>query len=166
MPARVHSLGKIMIGDDVEIGAASTVARATLESTQIDDGTKIDNHVHIAHNVKIGKGCLICGMAGISGSVTIGDGVVLGGGVGVADHVTIGANAKVAASSGVGTDVAAGTTVSGYPAMPHEKSAEMICIPGGKKRCTNGSQNCKPKSRRWSARNETRKVRFDERRSR
>ena len=121
MPARVHSLGKIMIGDDVEIGAASTVARATLESTQIGDGTKIDNHVHIAHNVKIGKGCLICGMAGISGSVTIGDRVVLGGGVGIADHVTIGSNATVAAGSGVGTDVAAGTTVSGYPALPHEQ---------------------------------------------
>ncbi len=125
VPARVHSLGKITIGDDVEIGAASTVARATLKSTQIDDGTKIDNHVHIAHNVKIGKGCLICGMAGISGSVTIGDHVVLGGGVGVADHVTIGSNATVAASSGVGTDVAAGTTVSGTPALPHEKSAEL-----------------------------------------
>ena len=78
IPVRVHSLGKIMIGDDVEIGAASTIARATLESTQIADGTKIDNHVHIAHNVKIGKACLICGMVGISGSVTIGDHVVIG----------------------------------------------------------------------------------------
>ena len=126
VPARVHSLGKITIGDDVEIGAASTIARATLEATQIGDGTKIDNHVHIAHNVKIGRGCLICGMAGISGSVTIGDHVVLGGGVGIADHVTIGANATVAAGSGVGTDVAAGTTVSGYPAMPHDKSIEML----------------------------------------
>ena len=65
-------------------------------------------------------------MAGISGSVTIGDGVVLGGGVGIADHVTIGANAKVAAGSGVGTDVAPGATVSGYPAIPHEKSIEML----------------------------------------
>jgi UDP-3-O-[3-hydroxymyristoyl] glucosamine N-acyltransferase len=126
VPARVHSLGRIVIGDDVEIGAASTVARATLESTLIADGTKIDNHVHIAHNVKIGRSCLICGMAGISGSVTIGDGVVLGGGVGIADHVTIGAHAKVAAGSGVGTDVAPGVTVSGYPAIPHDKSIEML----------------------------------------
>ena len=126
IPARVHSLGKIVIGDDVEIGAASTIARATLESTRIADGTKIDNHVHIAHNVKIGKACLICGMAGISGSVVIGDRVVLGGGVGIADHVTIGSNATVAAGSGVGTDVAPGATVSGYPAMAHEKSIEML----------------------------------------
>jgi UDP-3-O-[3-hydroxymyristoyl] glucosamine N-acyltransferase len=125
IPARVHSLGKIIVGDDVEIGAASTIARATLESTRIDDGTKIDNHVHIAHNVKIGKGCLICGMVGISGSVTIGDHVMLGGGAGIADHVTIGSNATVAAAAGVGTDVAAGTTVSGFPALPHEKSAEL-----------------------------------------
>jgi UDP-3-O-[3-hydroxymyristoyl] glucosamine N-acyltransferase len=126
IPPRVHSLGKILIGDDVEIGAASTIARATLESTQIADGTKIDNHVHIAHNVKIGRGCLICGMAGISGSVTIGDHVMLGGGAGIADHVTIGSNATVAAGSGVGMDVDAGQTVSGYPAMPHEKSMEIF----------------------------------------
>jgi UDP-3-O-[3-hydroxymyristoyl] glucosamine N-acyltransferase len=126
VPSRVHSLGKIVIGDDVEIGAASTIARATLESTRIGDGTKIDNHVHIGHNVKIGTACLICGMAGISGSVTVGDHVMLGGGVGVADHVTIGSNATVAAGSGVASDVAPGTTVSGYPAIPHEKTIEMI----------------------------------------
>jgi UDP-3-O-[3-hydroxymyristoyl] glucosamine N-acyltransferase len=125
-PARVHSLGRIIIGDDVEIGAASTIARATLESTQIGDGTKIDNHVHIAHNVKIGKACLICGMAGISGSVTIGDHVMIGGRVGIADHVTIGSNATVAGGSGVGTDVAPGTTVSGYPAIAHDKNLEVI----------------------------------------
>jgi UDP-3-O-[3-hydroxymyristoyl] glucosamine N-acyltransferase len=125
-PARVHSLGSIVIGDDVEIGAASTIARATLESTRIGDGTKIDNHVHIAHNVRIGKACLICGMVGISGSVTIGDHVVLGGGVGIADHVTIGSNAQVAAGSGVGTNVAPGTTVSGFPALPHDKSLEIF----------------------------------------
>jgi UDP-3-O-[3-hydroxymyristoyl] glucosamine N-acyltransferase len=126
VPARVHSLGSIVIGDDVEIGAATTIARATLESTRIGDGTKIDNHVHIAHNVKIGKACLICGMAGISGSVTVGDHVMLGGGVGIADHVTIGSNATVAAGSGVGADVAPGVTVSGYPAIPHEKTIEVI----------------------------------------
>jgi UDP-3-O-[3-hydroxymyristoyl] glucosamine N-acyltransferase len=126
VPARVHSLGTIVIGDDVEIGAASTIARATLESTRIGGGTKIDNHVHIGHNVKIGKACLICGMVGISGSVTVGDHVMLGGGVGVADHVTIGSNATVAAGSGVAADVAPGTTVSGYPAIPHEKTIEVI----------------------------------------
>jgi UDP-3-O-[3-hydroxymyristoyl] glucosamine N-acyltransferase len=125
VPARVHSLGRVVIGNDVEIGAGATIARATLESTQIGDGTKIDNLVHIGHNVKIGKGCLICGLAGISGSVTIEDGVVIGGGVGIADHLTIGARAQVAAGSGVGTNVPPGTVVSGYPAIAHDKNLEM-----------------------------------------
>lgn len=126
VPVRIHSLGRVVIGDDVEIGAASTIDRATLEATLIADGTKIDNLVQIAHNVKIGRSCLICGMAGISGSVTIGDGVIVGGGVGIADHVTIGAQAKVAGGSGVGSDIAPGATVSGYPAISHEKNLELI----------------------------------------
>jgi UDP-3-O-[3-hydroxymyristoyl] glucosamine N-acyltransferase len=126
VPARVHSLGKIVIGNDVEIGAASTVDRATLEATLIADGTKIDNLVQIAHNVKIGRSCLICGMAGISGSVNIGDGAVLGGGVGIADHITIGARAKVGARSGVASDVAPGATVTGYPAIAHDKFIETL----------------------------------------
>jgi UDP-3-O-[3-hydroxymyristoyl] glucosamine N-acyltransferase len=125
VPVRVHSLGKVVIGNDVEIGAGTAIARATLESTQIGDGTKIDNLVHIGHNVKIGKGCLICGLAGISGSVTIEDGVVIGGRVGVADHLTIGARAQVAGGSGVGTNIQSGAIVSGYPAIAHDKNLEM-----------------------------------------
>lgn len=126
VPVRVHSLGKIVIGDDVEIGAASTIDRATLEATLIGDGTKIDNLVQIAHNVKIGKGCLICAMAGLSGSVTIGDGAIIGGRVGIADHLTIGAQARVAGGSGVGSNIPPGATVSGYPAISHEKNLELI----------------------------------------
>ncbi len=127
-PMRVHSLGSVLIGDDVEIGANTTVARATLEATRIGDGTKIDNLVQIAHNVRIGKACLICGNVGISGSVEIGDRVLLGGGVGVADHVRIGSDAVVAAGSGVGSNVAAGAKVSGFPAMPHERSLDIYAF--------------------------------------
>jgi UDP-3-O-[3-hydroxymyristoyl] glucosamine N-acyltransferase len=125
-PQRVHSLGDVVIGHDVEIGAASTIARATLESTRIGHGTKIDNQVQIAHNVQIGESCLICGMVGIAGSAVIGDRVLLGGGVGIADHIKIGSDAIVAAGSGVGTSVAAGEKVSGYPAIPHERSVELF----------------------------------------
>ena len=123
-PQRVHSLGNVVIGDDVEIGAATTIARATLETTTIGSGTKIDNQVQIAHNVRIGESCLICGMVGIAGSVEIGDRVLLGGGVGIADHIKIGSDAIVAAGSGVGTSVAAGAKVSGYPAVAHEKAVD------------------------------------------
>jgi UDP-3-O-[3-hydroxymyristoyl] glucosamine N-acyltransferase len=125
-PQRIHSLGGVAIGDDVEIGAASTIARATLETTRIGNGTKIDNQVQIAHNVQIGESCLLCGMVGIAGSVVIGDRVLLGGGVGIADHVKIGSDAIVAAGSGVGTSIEAGAKVSGYPAIPHERSVELF----------------------------------------
>lgn len=131
---RVHSLGSVVVGDDVEIGACTTVDRATLESTRIGCGTKIDNHVHIGHNVTIGESCIVCGMVGISGSVTIGDRVRLGGGVGIGDHVKIGDQAVVAAGSGVGTNVEAGSFVSGYPAQPHARSAEQFMYLGRQKR--------------------------------
>ncbi len=121
---RVHSLGNVVIGDDVEIGACTTIDRATLESTRIGRGSKIDDHVHIGHNVTIGESCILCGMVGISGSVVIGNRVRLGGGVGVADHVRIGEQAVVAAGSGVASNVAAGAFVSGYPALPHQRTIE------------------------------------------
>lgn len=123
---RVHSLGNVVISDDVEIGACTTIDRATIEVTRIGRGTKIDNHVHIGHNVAIGESCIICGMVGISGSVTLGDRVRLGGGVGIGDHVRIGDQAVVAAGSGVGTNVAPNTFVSGYPAIPHERTVEQL----------------------------------------
>jgi UDP-3-O-[3-hydroxymyristoyl] glucosamine N-acyltransferase len=131
---RVHSLGNVAIGDDVEIGACSTIDRATLESTRIGHGTKIDDHVHIGHNVTIGESCIVCGMVGISGSVVIGDRVRLGGGVGIGDHVRIGDQAVVAAGSGVAGDVAPGTFVSGYPAQPHARSIEQHLYLGRQKR--------------------------------
>ena len=121
---RVHSLGNVELGDDVEIGACTTIDRATLESTRIGRGTKIDDHVHIGHNVTIGESCILCGMVGISGSVILGDRVRLGGGVGIGDHVRIGDQAVIAAGSGVGTNVPANAFFSGYPAQPHERSVE------------------------------------------
>ena len=131
---RIHSLGNVAIGDDVEVGACTTIDRATLESTRIGHGTKIDNHVHIGHNVSIGESCVVCGKVGISGSVTIGDRVRLGGGVGIGDHVRIGDQAVVGAGSGVGSNVQAGAFVSGYPAMPHQRALEQYLYAGRQKR--------------------------------
>src|SRR5215472_7309284 len=131
---RVHSLGNVVIGDDVEIGACTTIDRATLESTRIGGGTKIDDHVHIGHNVTIGESCILCGMVGLSGSVRLGDRVRLGGGVGIGDHVRIGDQAVVAAGSGVGSNVPAGAFVSGYPALPHQRSVEQQLYLGRQRR--------------------------------
>ena len=123
---RINSLGTVIIGDDVEIGANSAIDRATLTATRIGRSTKIDNLVQIGHNVSIGENCLVCGMVGISGSVHIGDRVILGGGVGVADHITIESDAMIAAGSGVISDVPAKAKMFGYPAVPRRRALEQI----------------------------------------
>jgi UDP-3-O-[3-hydroxymyristoyl] glucosamine N-acyltransferase len=115
---KVPQVGTVLIGDDVEIGANSTVDRSRFESTIVGEGTKIDNLVQIGHNVVIGKHCLICALTGIAGSVTLGDYVVVGGQCGIAGHVTIGSGAKLAAKSGVKEDIAANTSVWGSPSLP------------------------------------------------
>lgn len=117
---RISSLGSVMIGDDVEIGAGSTIDRGTIADTCIGDGTKIDNQVQIGHNVQIGQNCLICGQSGIAGSAVIGDRVVLGGKSGVSDHLQIGSDAVVAAGSLVGTNIAPRAVVMGAPAVPRD----------------------------------------------
>ena len=110
--------GRVIIQDDVEIGANSTVDRGAMTDTVIGEGTKIDNLVQIAHNVRIGRHCAIAAHCGISGSCVVGDYVMLGGRVGLADHVTIGDGAQLAANAGVMHDVPAGGKWAGAPAKP------------------------------------------------
>lgn len=123
---RINSNGTVIIGDEVEIGANTTIDRATIGATQVGEGTKIDNQVQIAHNVQIGRDCLICGMSGIAGSTVIGDRVVLAGQVGVKDHLHIGSDAMIAAGSGVGSNVPAGAVYIGYPAIPRSRAIERM----------------------------------------
>jgi len=112
-------IGTVEIGDDVEIGANSTVDRAKTGATVIGSGTKIDNLVHIAHNVKIGRGCVIVALSGVAGSARIGDNVTCAAQSGIKDHVVLGDRVTVAARAGVTGDVPDGLTVSGYPAREH-----------------------------------------------
>ena len=116
---KIPQAGIVRIEDDVEIGACSCVDRATLGETVIGRGTKIDNLVQVAHNVRIGPLSIVCAQAGISGSAEIGQGVVLAGQVGVVGHIRVGNMARVGAQSGVAHDVADGAIVSGSPAFDH-----------------------------------------------
>jgi UDP-3-O-[3-hydroxymyristoyl] glucosamine N-acyltransferase len=119
---KIPHVGRCIIGDDVEVGANTTIDRGSIDDTVIGNGTKIDNLVHIAHNVRIGEKCLLIAQVGISGSVTIGDGVILAGQAGIGGHLTIGAGARIGAQAGVFGDIPAGETWSGYPARPHKES--------------------------------------------
>ncbi|HEY5228854.1 MAG TPA: UDP-3-O-(3-hydroxymyristoyl)glucosamine N-acyltransferase [Opitutaceae bacterium] len=115
---KVPQVGTVVIGDDVEIGANSTVDRSRFERTVVGEGTKIDNLVQVGHNVVIGRHCMICAQVGIAGSVTFGDYVVVGGQCGIAGHITIGSGAMLAAKSGVKEDIAPKTSVWGSPCLP------------------------------------------------
>jgi UDP-3-O-[3-hydroxymyristoyl] glucosamine N-acyltransferase len=115
---KVPQLGRVIIQDNVEIGANTTIDRGSLSDTVIGEGTKIDNLVQVAHNVKIGRHCVIAAHTGISGSVTIGDMAMIGGRVGLADHINIGSRVQIAAASGVMNDIPDGERWGGLPARP------------------------------------------------
>lgn len=126
---RIPQTGTVVIEDDVEIGANVTIDRARFDKTVIGKGTKIDNLVHIAHNVVIGENSIIVAQVGISGSTTIGKGVTLAGQAGLVGHITVGDGAVVAAQGGVTKSVPPGTFVSGYPAKPHETAKRInACV--------------------------------------
>ena len=120
--------GNVVIEDDVEIGANSTIDRGTYDSTRVGRGTKLDNLVMIGHNCDIGEDGLLCSQVGIAGSCNIGDGVVMGGQVGVGDHLDIGDRSMVMAKSGLMHDVEAGQAVNGIPAQPARKHMQVLAV--------------------------------------
>ena len=127
---KIPQIGRVVIEDDVELGANCTVDRATTGETRIGAGTKIDNLVHIAHNVQIGRGCLITGQVGIAGSARIGDRVMMGGQVGISGHLTVGDGAVIAAQSGVMSDVEPGAVLFGSPVRPIKQAMKLQAIYG------------------------------------
>jgi UDP-3-O-[3-hydroxymyristoyl] glucosamine N-acyltransferase len=117
-PVKVPQLGRVIVGDDVEIGANTTIDRGAGPDTIIGSGTMIDNLVQIGHNVQIGRGCVLVSQVGISGSTRLGDYVMIGGQGGLTGHLTIGDSAKIGAQAGVLRDVGPGEIVLGSPAIP------------------------------------------------
>ncbi len=116
---KVPQVGACVIEDDVEIGANSTVDRGSIGRTVVGEGTKLDNHVHLGHNVQVGRGVLMAAMVGVSGSTRIGEGALFGGQAGINGHIQIGEGARIGGQAGVVGDVPPGETVSGYPARSH-----------------------------------------------
>ncbi|MGY6634257.1 MAG: UDP-3-O-(3-hydroxymyristoyl)glucosamine N-acyltransferase [Alkalilacustris sp.] len=121
---RIHSLGGVSLGDDVEVGANATIDRGTIRDTEVGAGTKIDNLVMLGHNVRVGRDCMLCSQVGIAGSTQVGDRVVLGGQVGVNDNIFIGDDVIAAGASKIYSNVPAGRVVMGAPAMKMEAHLE------------------------------------------
>ncbi|TDL83653.1 UDP-3-O-(3-hydroxymyristoyl)glucosamine N-acyltransferase [Palleronia sediminis] len=147
---RIHSLGGVEIGDDVEIGANSCVDRGTIRSTRIGSGCKIDNLCHIAHNVVLGRDCLMAALSGIAGSTVLGDRVVCGGATGIADNLLVGDDVIFGGGSRVLSNVPAGRVMLGYPAVQMQTHIDMYKalrrLPRMLKRLK-GAQNEVPKDR-------------------
>ncbi|MEO0390891.1 MAG: UDP-3-O-(3-hydroxymyristoyl)glucosamine N-acyltransferase [Pseudomonadota bacterium] len=122
--ARIHSLGAVRLGDDVETGGNVVIDNGTIRDTVIGDGNKLDNLVHIGHNVVTGRDCLFAGQVGIAGSTVIGNNVVCGGQVGIGDNLRIGDNVVLGGGTGVLTSVPAGRVMLGYPATQMDKQIE------------------------------------------
>lgn len=125
---KVPQIGRVIIQNDVEIGANCTIDRGTIRDTVIGEGTKIDNLVQIGHNVTIGRHCIIVSHVGISGSTDIGDFVAIGGQAGFAGHLRIGHGVQIAAQSGVIDDIPAGERWGGTPARPMRKMARQVAL--------------------------------------
>ncbi|KIN61069.1 UDP-3-O-acylglucosamine N-acyltransferase [Sulfitobacter noctilucae] len=121
---RIHSLGSVTIGDDVEIGMGCTIDCGTIRDTSIGNNTKLDNQVHLGHNVTIGDNCLICGQVGIAGSAQIGNNVVMAGQVGVNDNIFVGDGVIAGGGTKLMSNVPAGRTMLGYPATQMDKQVE------------------------------------------
>jgi UDP-3-O-[3-hydroxymyristoyl] glucosamine N-acyltransferase len=122
---RIHSLGAVTIGDDVEVGSNTCIDRGTIRDTSIGRGTKLDNMVQIGHNVQIGEDCLLCGHAGVAGSSRLGNRVVVGGKAGVSDNITVGDDVIIGAGSIVLSTVPAGRAMLGYPATQMSTQIEI-----------------------------------------
>lgn len=132
---KVPQLGAVVIADDVEIGANTTIDRGAGPDTVIGAGCRIDNLVQIGHNVQLGKGCVIVAQVGISGSTRIGDNVMIGGQGGISGHVDIGKGAQIAAKSGVRSNIPAGTQYGGIPAVPiRDWHRQVVTLAGLSKR--------------------------------
>ncbi|MEK7668373.1 MAG: UDP-3-O-(3-hydroxymyristoyl)glucosamine N-acyltransferase [Gemmatimonadota bacterium] len=125
---KIPHVGRCIIGDDVEVGANTTIDRGSVDDTVVGPGTKIDNLVHIAHNCRIGARCLVMGQVGIAGSTRVEDDVILAGQVGLAGHLTVGRGARIAAQSGVMADVPAGATYFGSPARAHREAMRAVAV--------------------------------------
>ena len=123
-------LGNVVVGNDVELGANTTIDRGTFDSTTIGDGTKMDDQVMVGHNCEVGKHNLFCSQVGIAGSCVTGDFVVMGGQVGMRDHLNIGDNVSIGAKSGLMHDVEADQHVQGIPARPARQSMQIMAITG------------------------------------
>lgn len=118
---KVPQVGRCVVGDDVEIGANTCLDRGSIGDTRVETGAKLDNLVHLGHNVTVGSRTLLAAMVGVAGSSTVGRGVAAGGQAGIAGHLTVGDGARLAAQAGVIGDIPAGETVSGYPARNHRE---------------------------------------------
>jgi UDP-3-O-[3-hydroxymyristoyl] glucosamine N-acyltransferase len=119
---QIPHIGRCIVHDDVDIGANTTIDRGSIDDTVIGAGTKIDNLVQIAHNVHVGRLCLIMAQVGIAGSTRLGDGCILGGQAGINGHIELGDGVRIAAQAGVFGNVPPGETWSGYPARPHREA--------------------------------------------
>jgi UDP-3-O-[3-hydroxymyristoyl] glucosamine N-acyltransferase len=125
---RVPHLGRVILEDDVEVGANATIDRGSLGDTVVGAGSRLDNLVHVAHNVRIGRCCVLAGQVGISGSTVFEDFVSVGGQAGFAEHLTVGRNARIGAQAGVLADVPPGAAVVGSPAQPRREFFRQVAV--------------------------------------